>query len=679
MNLRLTYFILLIGCAAGVRAQDVFPNDTLLVNVANCEMASAVCLPVPLEEAVNYDFALNGQPYQEMMPGCAFDTIIQYNFNTLFGAGTMGPYQLTGWNVSGMEFTGQFDNLFGLVALMNMWNTAGNWTYDPTANQISGGAPSDTYGSMNITAVQNGQPSIIGVNFGLNAQGIAVNLTEGTHLIEATDADGATDSLVVVVTCFADPTTDLITNTIVYDGSSNYKVCLGDEELTGPPVSITNICPEASGTFVDFYLDPTTFCVKYQATACGGTETACVVLCDANGVCDTTFFEITVTQDICDPPSETIRDTLLINFTETFCLDTTQLPGTVLAVENICPDQSGDFVDFDVDETTWCVTYTGFAPLGSDRACLVLTDDLGFTDTTFLNVYVDVPQSTIVTDTIAPDAVQQYCLDADELAGAVVSIENSCPELSGTAVEFAPDLVSLCVTVSPLTIGTDTACIVLCDEFGTCDTTFLHITVINSDGEPVPPPVAVDDRDTVVLNGMVVVNVLGNDTLPPGSTDVTVTLLDPNAGGGGPNNGTASVNNDGTLTYTPDAGFCGGEDVFTYVLCNQTGCDTADVVITVLCEDPMEPDEPGPITVFTGFSPNGDGNNDTFTIDNVEDYPDAKLTILNRWGNAVLQAENGYRNTWDGTWEGRDLPDGTYFYFLEIDDERWSGYLQLRR
>ena len=672
MNLRLTILILLIGFGFNSRAQDVFPNDTLFVNVANCEMASAVCLPIPLEEAMNYDFALNGEPYQEMMPGCAFDTIIQYNFNTLFGAGTMGPYQLTSWNVSGMEFTGQFDNLFGLVALMNMWNTAGNWVYDQTTNQISGGAPSDTYGSMNITAVVNGQPSIIGVNFGLNAQGIAINLLEGTHLVEATDADDTTDSLVVVVTCFADPMSDLITNTIVYDGSSNYKVCLGDEELTGPPVSITNACPDQSGTFVDFYLDPETFCVKYQATACGGTETACVVLCDANGVCDTTFFEITVTQDICDPASEMLTDTILINFSETFCLDTTQLPGTVLAVENICPDQSGTFVDFEVDETTWCVTYTGFAPLGSDQGCFVLTDDLGFTDTTYLTVYVDVPQAETITDTIAVDAVQQFCLDAEELAGNVVSMENICPDQSGDAVTFTTDLVSLCVNLTPLAVGTDTACIVLCDEFGTCDTTFFHITVTNNDGEPVPPPVAVDDQDTTTINGMLVVNVLGNDTLPPGSTDVTVTLLDP---GTGPNNGTASVNADGTITYTPDAEFC-GEDAFTYILCNQTGCDTAEVTIVIECEDPMEP---GPIRVFTGFSPNGDGNNDTFTIENIEDYPDAKLTILNRWGNAVLLEENGYRNTWDGTWEGRDLPDGTYFYFLEVAGERRNGYVQLRR
>ena len=668
MKQLLAVLILLCSLSSVATAQDIFPTDTLFVNTTDCNSPTVVCLPIGLEQAMNYEFTLDGAPYDQMMPGCDFDTIIQYNFNTLFGAGFQGPYQLNGWNVSGMTFTGQFDNLFGLVALMNMWNPAGNWTFDQANARISGGSGNDTYGSMDITAVQNGQPSIIGVNFGLNAQGIQLIVEEGTHTVGATDGSES-DSLIVVITCFADPTIDIITDEIVFDMTSNFKVCLGDEELTGPAVSIENICPEESGSFVSFSIDTAEFCVKYTALACGGTETACFVLCDAQGVCDTTYLEITVNSDICEPTPETVIDTVLINFTETICLDTTELPGTVIGLENACPDPDGD-IAYVIDPATWCVSYTGLTPLISETACFVLTDDLGFTDTTYLNIFVDIPETETITDTLDLVETDFFCFDTGELAGEIAGFANICPDLSDESVEFALDDVSLCVEIIPLSVGTDTACIVICDNLGICDTTFFHITVTNDNVPNPTPPVAVDDVTTISLNTNSVVNVLNNDTIPAGSTDVTVTILT------APANGTATVNSDGTISYQPDEDFC-GSDAFTYELCNQVGCDEATVSIEVSCNMIGEP--AGPIEVYTGFSPNGDGTNDTFVIENIEDYPEHSVRVYNRWGTAVLDVENAYRNDWDGTWEGKTLPDGTYFYVLEIGNERFDGYLQIRR
>jgi gliding motility-associated-like protein len=71
------------------------------------------------------------------------------------------------------------------------------------------------------------------------------------------------------------------------------------------------------------------------------------------------------------------------------------------------------------------------------------------------------------------------------------------------------------------------------------------------------------------------------------------------------------------------------------------------------------------------FSPNGDGNNDTFVIKNIEEYPINKIHIFNRWGEIVYQSEP-YRNDWDGTmniknqWFGNVLPEGIYFYRFEF-------------
>ena len=64
----------------------------------------------------------------------------------------------------------------------------------------------------------------------------------------------------------------------------------------------------------------------------------------------------------------------------------------------------------------------------------------------------------------------------------------------------------------------------------------------------------------------------------------------------------------------------------------------------------------------TVFTPNQDGDNDSFIIPNLhETYPDCKVTIINRWGSKVFQS-TGYEKAWDGTFKDDDLPMGTYFY-----------------
>lgn len=59
------------------------------------------------------------------------------------------------------------------------------------------------------------------------------------------------------------------------------------------------------------------------------------------------------------------------------------------------------------------------------------------------------------------------------------------------------------------------------------------------------------------------------------------------------------------------------------------------------------------------FSPNGDGDNDTYyiTLDNVES---AQITIFNRWGNTVYKTTN-LNFVWSGTQNGNDLAEGVYY------------------
>ena len=108
-----------------------------------------------------------------------------------------------------------------------------------------------------------------------------------------------------------------------------------------------------------------------------------------------------------------------------------------------------------------------------------------------------------------------------------------------------------------------------------------------------------------------------------------------------------------------------------------TGCTASDA-ITVYVEDKAE----SILEFYRGFSPNGDGTNDTWTIKGIDKFPLNKVTIFNRWGDKVRELYN-YNNTsvvWDGTNdEGKELADGTYYYIVNLQNvEEFTGWVHIR-
>ena len=148
----------------------------------------------------------------------------------------------------------------------------------------------------------------------------------------------------------------------------------------------------------------------------------------------------------------------------------------------------------------------------------------------------------------------------------------------------------------------------------------------------------------------------------------------------------------GALTLTHSA----SANTFTYALNYQAvtnmslelaGPGTYELLTVSLdgCEDELlievlPPAAPRDLIIYTGFSPNDDGVNEVFTIENIEYFPNNTLRIFNRWGNEVYSA-TGYRNDsgWRGDYFGEDLPNGTYFYVLHVDEDQYSGYVQIHR
>lgn len=72
-----------------------------------------------------------------------------------------------------------------------------------------------------------------------------------------------------------------------------------------------------------------------------------------------------------------------------------------------------------------------------------------------------------------------------------------------------------------------------------------------------------------------------------------------------------------------------------------------------------------PVKIPNAFSPNGDGVNDTWFIENLADYPGCTVEIFNRYGQRVHYA-SGYANPWNGTMNGKPLPVATYYYVIHL-------------
>jgi len=172
------------------------------------------------------------------------------------------------------------------------------------------------------------------------------------------------------------------------------------------------------------------------------------------------------------------------------------------------------------------------------------------------------------------------------------------------------------------------------------------------------PPVAEDDylyTETEINN----LSVLGNDYDPDGDEISLISIWSYN------DSLVADFTTRGNIEITVFDEWC-GIDSLTYVIADTYGLtDTATIILDKPCFVGLELPE--------GFSPNGDGINETLEIKGIHRFPDHSITILNRWGSEVFFSRN-YQNDWDGRSTNEYnfgkgiLPVGTYFIILDLGD-----------
>ena len=86
----------------------------------------------------------------------------------------------------------------------------------------------------------------------------------------------------------------------------------------------------------------------------------------------------------------------------------------------------------------------------------------------------------------------------------------------------------------------------------------------------------------------------------------------------------------------------------------------------------------GDFEISNLLTPNGDGQNDTWQIEDANLIMGCSVKIYNRWGQPIYETTD-YHNEWDGTKDGDALPDGVYFYSIKCQDKDYSGSINLLR
>ncbi|GAB4446830.1 MAG: hypothetical protein OHK0036_00270 [Bacteroidia bacterium] len=182
-------------------------------------------------------------------------------------------------------------------------------------------------------------------------------------------------------------------------------------------------------------------------------------------------------------------------------------------------------------------------------------------------------------------------------------------------------------------VGIGTNSFVLTVTNGACTDTAMVVLV----GNPLPN-VDAGNFSTMPIGSQTIIG--GNPTSPTSTNYVWMPATDLS----NPNSSNPVTSTTVTATYT-------------VIVTDANGCTNWDTVTVYVYPE---------IVVPNGFSPNGDGKNDFWVIDNIQQFPDNEVEIYNRWGEKLFYAK-GYKNDFDGKYNGKDLPVGTYYYVINLN------------
>ncbi|MEY3435796.1 MAG: hypothetical protein RL335_252 [Bacteroidota bacterium] len=262
--------------------------------------------------------------------------------------------------------------------------------------------------------------------------------------------------------------------------------------------------------------------------------------------------------------------------------------------------------------------------------------------------------STIVLNSLHPEPIGAFTTSVNEVCvGGAIQFTNTSDPKDGSLQSIAWKLGDGNVNTSAsfshtyARVGTYTVELYIINSFGCKSSVATKNMVIN----PYPTVDAGPDR-VVLEGGFITINATASNAFgltyqwnpPTGLKDATI--LTPVAS---PSQDTRYI-----LTVTSDKGCA----------------DTSSMFLKVLFK---------PIIPNT-FTPNGDGYNDNWDILYLDSYPGAIVEVYSDVGQLIFQSR-GYSKPWDGTFNGKLLPAGTYYYVVDPKNKRakMAGYVTILR
>ncbi len=356
------------------------------------------------------------------------------------------------------------------------------------------------------------------------------------------------------------------TATVAEDSEVSVAVLSNDSDADGDTLTIESFTQGTNGSVVISGSN-----LVYTPSAnFNGSDSFTYTINDGTGLTDTATVSVTVTavndNPVANDDSATTEEDVAV--TISLVANDTDIDGDSLSIESVGTASNGSVVN----NGNGTVTYTPNAGFfGSDSFTYVVSDGSA-TDTATVRVTVtevtNAPVAVDDTATVAEDsevsvAVLSNDSDAD---GDTLTIESFTQGTNGSVVISGSNLV---YTPSANFNGSDSFTYTINDGTGLTDTATVSVTVTAVNDNPV----ANDDSATTEEDVAVTISLVANDTDIDGDS-LSIESV------GTASNGSVVNNGNGTVTYTPNAGFF-GSDSFTYVVSDGSATDTATVRVTV--------------------------------------------------------------------------------------------------
>ena len=332
------------------------------------------------------------------------------------------------------------------------------------------------------------------------------------------------------------------------------------------------------------------------------------------------------------------------------------------------------------------LTVTGMV-VGPYTFRLTVTDNQGAQGSDDATVIVNPAGNSAPLANAGPDKTITLPANSVLLNGSGTDSDGSIASYSWTKVSGGTATLTNAntanLTVSDLVGGVYTFRLTVTDNQGATGSDDVTVTVIGASGNI--PPVANKDNTGTGKNRPVTINVVSNDTdsdgtINPATVDLDITVNEIQQTAITPE-GSFAVNESGVVTFTPAADYIGAASVNYTVNDNGGATSNAAMITVTVAETPGA----GDLDIPTGFTPNGDGANETWKIvsrsgTDLNQFQNAEVRIYSMRGLLLYEAK-GFETRWDGRQNGEALPADTYYYTIDLktDNIRYKGIVTLLR